>query len=87
MAWVPKPGKWMLHFKQFMGFPLLASLLWLLWVLGKQTGLEFVIWFLGFLLALGLAAWIYGAYAPLGSSSLKRLGRGGAAQRLPAVLA
>jgi thiol:disulfide interchange protein len=68
MRWVPKPGKWMLHFKQFMGFPLLATLCWLLWVLGKQTGLEFVIWMLGFLTLVGLAAWIYGAFAPWGSS-------------------
>ncbi|MES2201369.1 MAG: protein-disulfide reductase DsbD domain-containing protein, partial [candidate division FCPU426 bacterium] len=67
MQWMPKPGKWMLHFKQLMGFFLMATLLWLLWVLGKQTGLEFVIWFLAFLLVLGLACWIYGAYAPLGS--------------------
>lgn len=73
MRWVPKPGKWMLHFKQLMGFPLLATVLWLLWVLGMQTGLEFVVWFLGFLLVFGMAAWIYGAYAPMGSS-FKRLG-------------
>jgi thiol:disulfide interchange protein len=68
MRWVPKPGKWMLHFRQFMGFPLLATLCWLLWVLGKQTGVEFVIWMLAFLLILALAAFLYGIWAPLGSS-------------------
>ena len=68
MHWVPKPGKWMLHFRQFMGFPLLGTLCWLLWVLGKQTGVEFVVWMLAFLLVLALAAFLYGIWAPLGSS-------------------
>lgn len=67
MAWVPKPGKWMLHFKQFMGFPLLFTVAWLLWVLGKQTGVEFVVWMLAYLMLVALAAWVYGAFAPVGS--------------------
>ncbi len=68
MRFVPKAGKWMNHFKQLMGFLMLATNLWLLWVLGHQTGLEVVIWAAAFLMALGLASWIYGVYAPMGSS-------------------
>lgn len=35
--WLPKPGKWMLHFRQLMAFPLFATVLWLLWVLVELT--------------------------------------------------
>lgn len=64
-AWLkmlPKPGAWMERLKQFMGFPLLATLIWLLFILGNQKGLEAVIWIAAFLLCLALALWIYGAF-------------------------
>ncbi len=35
---MPKPGAWMETLKQFFAFPLFATVLWLLWVLGQQTG-------------------------------------------------
>ncbi len=64
-AWLkmlPKPGAWMERLKQFMGFPLLATLIWLLFILGNQKGLDAVIWIAAFLLCLALALWIYGAF-------------------------
>src|SRR5262249_19186588 len=64
-AWLrllPKPGPWMLHVKQFMGFLLLATLLFLLYVLGVQRGLEGAIWVSCFLVALGVACWLKGAF-------------------------
>lgn len=68
MKILPKPGAWMERMKQFMGFPLMATLLWLLYILGNQKGLEAVIWASGFFLCLALAAWIYGAFCgPLSS--------------------
>jgi len=74
-AWMkilPKPGAWMERVKQFMAFPLLATLLWLLSVLGGQKGLDGVIWASAFLLCLGLACWIYGAFAgPFASARAK----------------
>lgn len=63
MKILPKPGAWMERVKQFMAFPLLATLIWLLSVLGGQKGLGGVIWAASFLLCLGLACWIYGAFA------------------------
>jgi thiol:disulfide interchange protein/DsbC/DsbD-like thiol-disulfide interchange protein len=59
-AFVPKPGIWMERLKQFMGFPLLATLLWLLSVLGHQRGPLAVEWMLVLLLILGFCAWIFG---------------------------
>lgn len=35
---VPKPGAWMETFKQFLAFPMLATLVWLLWVYQGQVG-------------------------------------------------
>lgn len=66
--WLPKPGAWMLRFKEAMGFLLLATAVWLLWVLGRQTSVDGVAWALALLLALSLAAWAWGAWGgPLAS--------------------
>lgn len=64
-AWLrllPKPGAWMLHVKQLMGFLLLATLLFLLWVLGAERGVDAIIWASCFLLALSVACWMKGVY-------------------------
>ena len=60
--WIPKPGIWMERLKQFMGFPLLATNLWLLWVIQNQRGSEAVLLLLALFLVLGLCAWIYGSF-------------------------
>ena len=39
---MPKPGAWMERFKEFLAFPLYLSAVWLLWVLGRQTGSDTV---------------------------------------------
>ena len=72
MRFLPRPGAWMLLFKQAMGFVLLATVLWLLWVLGQQRGADAVVWAGALLLALALAAWLVGTWLDLGSSSLRR---------------
>lgn len=38
--WLPKPGAWMETLKQIMAFPLYLTAVWLLWVAGKQTGVD-----------------------------------------------
>jgi len=72
MRFLPKPGGWMEHFKQLMGFLLMGTVLWLLWVLGKQVGVEGVIWTGAFLLCLAVAGWLMGQWVDLGSSRRKR---------------
>ena len=76
-AWLhflPKPGPWMLHVKQFMGFLLLATLIFLLYVLGAQRGLEGAIWASCFLLFVSIACWMKGSFIvatkPFGRRSL-----------------
>jgi thiol:disulfide interchange protein DsbD len=72
LRFLPKPGPWMLHLKQFMGFLLLATLLFLLYVLGAQRGLEGAIWASCFLLVISVACWMKGAFAVPTASAAKR---------------
>ena len=68
MKFLPRPGAWMERFKQLMGFPLLATLVWILAILGGQRGLDGVVSFAAFLLCLAVACWLYGCFCgPLSS--------------------
>jgi thiol:disulfide interchange protein DsbD len=62
LRFVPKPGAWMEAFKQFMGFLLMATVIFLIYVFGALVGEEQVPWLLFVLLLAGLAAWIYGRW-------------------------
>jgi len=62
LRFLPRPGAWMETFKQFMAFPLLATLIWLTWVLGLQVGMDGLVRFLFGLLILGMAAWVFGRW-------------------------
>ena len=72
MKFLPQPGAWMVHVKQFMGFLLLATLLFLIYVLGAQRGLEGAIWASCFLLIVAIACWMKGAFMTPTASALKR---------------
>jgi thiol:disulfide interchange protein DsbD len=70
---LPRPGKWMETFKQFMAFPLLATVIWLLNILGKAIGLSSVIWTLLALVILALGLWIFGKYSnPLSNRTMTK---------------
>src|SRR5215471_746273 len=62
LKFLPKPGPWMLRVKQLMGFLLIATLLFLLSVLGAQRGVAALIWTCAFLLVLSVACWLQGAF-------------------------
>lgn len=57
LAWLPKPGAWMHSLRQALAFPLLATVVWLLWVLGQQTGPDAVAWVMALMLLLGFGVW------------------------------
>ena len=63
LRFVPRPGPWMVRVKQFMGFLLLATLLFLLWVIGIARGIDAAIWVSAFLLALSIACWMLGSFS------------------------
>jgi thiol:disulfide interchange protein/DsbC/DsbD-like thiol-disulfide interchange protein len=68
---LPRPGPWMAHFKTLMAFPMFATVVWLVWVLGVQVGVGGMVALLGLLLALAFVAWA------LGSPTLGPRARGG----------
>lgn len=57
--YLPKPGAWMTTFKQFMAFPLYASALFFLWVLGNQVGVMGMSLVLLVCIVFAFAAWLY----------------------------
>ena len=71
MKFLPKPGEWMVSAKQFMGFLMMATLLWLLYILGKQLGMEAVIWTGAFLLVVGVSCWLIGRFATLTATRVR----------------
>lgn len=62
LRFLPKPGNWMVTFKELMGFVMLATTLWLVWVFGAQTDLSAVMVLMGAFLIMGLGCWIYGKW-------------------------
>ena len=60
---LPRPGPWMETFKQIMGFPMLAVVLWLTVVLSAQLSHDGLLLFLGAILIISFALWIYGRFA------------------------
>ncbi len=62
LRYLPKPGAWMQTFKQAMAFPLYATVVWLIWVLGSQTGNDGAATLLLALTLLALGAWMYGRW-------------------------
>ena len=38
--WLPRPGAWMDTFRRGMAFPMFATVAWLVWVLGQQSGID-----------------------------------------------
>ncbi|MFY0563000.1 protein-disulfide reductase DsbD family protein [Archangium lansingense] len=57
---LPKPGAWMERGKQLLGFALLGTTVWLVWVMGGLTGVDGMARLLAFLAVVGLGAWLYG---------------------------
>jgi thiol:disulfide interchange protein DsbD len=60
LGFVPKPGAWMEKFKIAMGFPMLATAFWLMWLSASDEGA--LLWTGLFLVVLALAAWIWGEF-------------------------
>ena len=54
---LPKPGAWMDTFRKLMAFPMFATVVWLVWVLGHTSGIDGAGALLALLVALALVAW------------------------------
>lgn len=59
---LPKPGNWMVQFKQIMGFPMLAAAIWVLSFTGPMFGKSGVMWLGVLLCVVALATWVFGEF-------------------------
>lgn len=57
---LPRPGMWMVRFKQILAFPMFGAAIWLIWVASIQTGPTGLLWLLSAILALGFVVWSLG---------------------------
>lgn len=85
VRFLPKPGNWMVVFKQLMGFLMLATCLWLIWVLSSQTTTLATFVLLAALLLIALAGWIYGHFATPLKKKMTRYGATALAALIVAV--
>ena len=56
---LPRPGAWMDTFKKLMAFPMFATVVWLVWVLGQQSGIDGAGALLLILLATAMLLWTF----------------------------
>jgi len=82
LRFVPRPGPWMASFKQLMGFVMMAAVVALVWLFGRQAGVNGMSLLLASLLVIGLATWLYGRGEAPGKTPRTRLASGVAAALL-----
>ncbi len=71
---LPRPGAWMETFKQVMSFPMFATCIWLIWLMGAHVGNDGLIMVLGGLLVVAIGAWVYGRWStPVKPVSTRRV--------------
>ena len=56
---LPRPGAWMDVFRKLMAFPMFATVAWLVWVLGQQSGIDGAGALLALLVALAAVIWAF----------------------------
>jgi thiol:disulfide interchange protein DsbD len=54
---LPRPGAWMHTLRRAMAFPMFATVVWLVWVLGQQSGIDGAGALLALLVALSMLIW------------------------------
>jgi thiol:disulfide interchange protein DsbD len=64
---LPRSGSWMGTLRGVLGFALLGTVVWLLWIVGRSAGPDAVAGLLAFLLMGSVVAWIYGRLQHAGS--------------------
>jgi thiol:disulfide interchange protein DsbD len=70
LNFLPGPGEWMVSLSQFMAFPLLGAVVWLLWVLQGLQGTSLVFFTLICLLIAGFAFWVLLRFKKSGLSAI-----------------
>ena len=69
LRWLPRPGNWLIHFERFMGFALLATVVYLLTILPESMR----VWIVLFCLFLAIGFYVWGQMTSLSDSSRRRI--------------
>ncbi len=56
---LPRPGAWMNTLRRLLAFPMFATVAWLVWVLGQQSGIDGAGALLGLLVCLAAIVWAF----------------------------
>ena len=70
---LPRPGAWMIELRRFLGFVLIGTSVWLLFIFGRTAGDEGVIPLLAWLVGVATASWLYGIAQRSGRARWKLL--------------
>ena len=70
---LPKPGPWMHILRGFLGFSLLATVVWLLWLIGSRSGTDGLLALIILLLAVSFSLFLYGAIQTRSSGPIRIL--------------
>ncbi len=74
LRFLPRPGPWMQRFKVGMGFPMLATSVWLYDLCGGSFGEGGGLWLGLFLVVLAVVAWVWGQFVQGAEGRQARLG-------------
>lgn len=73
VRYLPKPGNWLISFKQIMGFLMMGTVVWLVWVFGAQTdNLATFVLLIAFL-GLAIGCWIFGKWGAFNRRKVTRV--------------
>ncbi|MBP7652979.1 thioredoxin family protein [Candidatus Dependentiae bacterium] len=57
---LPKPGNWMIILKQFLGFPVILTVIWMLWILNSLAGTDVLFNVIIFYTIISFCCWVFG---------------------------
>ena len=69
LTWLPRPGNWLIHFERFMGFALLATVIYLLTILPEHVTVGVVL----FCVFLAVGFYVWGQMTTLSDSTQRRM--------------
>jgi thiol:disulfide interchange protein len=73
VRFLPKPGNWMIAFKHIMGFLMMATVIWLVWVFGAQTDNMATFVLLAAFLIMAVGCWIFGKWGAFNRPKMTRM--------------